>query len=256
MRATAAPMPARATVVAVLLSWVAAACSLGGGGVRPGAAAATTTTGPSTTTGQPPAEAPGAYGFSFQQEVRAGGEQWTLDAAGRVVGGGLTCRVRASGPGVAIDRYLIRVGDALWARDGTGGEFLAVDPAGDEVRALLAFCPRWAPDPGAAGLAGLVSGEAAQHQVAGVEALGYRGDAAALASAVGTGLGAAVVDVFNLWVAADGGWVVELDLSITGPGADLAPLLGPLPLPAGQATLVSRHRLDLGAAADPIKPPD
>ena len=203
----------------------------------------------------PEAEGPEAYGFTFEQAVTAETGAWTLSATGRVVSGDLTCRVRAAGPGVDLDRDLILVGDRLWARDHGTGEYRGWAGATRPSGRCSLFCPAWPTGATAAGLSPLVTGEPAHHVVSGVEALGYRADTAGLAAAVGADLGDAAAEVFNFWIAADTGWVLEVNLSVSGAGADLAPLLGPLPVPAGSATLTARHRLDLAAATDPILPP-
>jgi hypothetical protein len=204
---------------------------------------------------EPEAAAPEAFGFTFEQEVTAGAEAWTLGADGRVVAGNLTCRVRAAGPGVDLDQDLVVVGERLWARDHGNGEYHEVGGGNPAERALLAFCPAWPTGAVAAGLATLAVEEPAHHVVSGVAALGYRADAAGLAAAVGADLGAAVAGVFNFWIGADTGWLLEVDLSVSGTGVDLAPLLGPLPVPNGPITITARHSLDLAVAADPILPP-
>ncbi len=204
---------------------------------------------------QPEAAAPEAFGFTFEQEVTAGAEAWTLSAGGRVVAGNLTCRVRAAGPRVDLDRDLVVVAGRLWARDHGIGDYREVGGGNPAERALLAFCPAWPTGATTAGLAPLAVGEPAHHVVSGVAALGYQADAAGLAAAVGADLGAAVAGVFNFWIGADTGWVLEVNLSVSGTGADLAPLLGPLPVPDGAITVTARHRLDFAVTTDPILPP-
>jgi hypothetical protein len=198
---------------------------------------------------------PGAYGFSYELVAASATSSWSLNAEGRAVGDGLTCRMRANGPGVSLDRDLLMVGDRLWARDHDLGQYREVGGGNTGERALLALCPAWPPGAADAGLAALVSGEPARYVISGVDVLGYRGDAAGLAAATGADLGASTVDVFSFWIAAQTSWVMEVDLSLSGEATDLAPLLGPLPVPAGQITLTARHRLDLGAGTDPILPP-
>jgi hypothetical protein len=171
------------------------------------------------------------------------------------VAGNLTCRVRAAGPGVDLDRDLVVVAGRLWARDHGIGEYREVGGGNPAERALLAFCPAWPTGATTAGLAPLAVGEPAHHVVSGVAALGYQADAAGLAAAVGADLGAAVAGVFNFWIGADTGWVLEVNLSVSGTGPDLAPLLGPLPVPDGAITVTARHRLDFAVTADPILPP-
>lgn len=251
----------RAIGIIAALACLGAACSVGAGGVRPraadGTAGTTTTTAPdppaTTLPGLP--EEPEAYGFTFEQEVAAGGDSWSLTASGRVVGDDLTCRVRATGPGLALDRDLVLAGGRLWSREDGAAGYRVIGGGNPAERALLAYCPAWPPGAEAAGLLGLAAGEPTRHVVSGVEALGYRADAAGLAAAIGTDLGTAAVQVFNFWLAADDGWLLEVNLSVSGPGADLAPLLGPLPAPVGRTTVTARHRLDLAVSADPIGPP-
>jgi hypothetical protein len=242
------------------LACLGAACSFGAGGVRPETPAAgpTATTAADTSTTSspsPPGEVAAAYGFTFEQQVTSGADSWSLAASGRVVGTGLTCRVQVAGPGMALDHELVLVGDRLWSRDHGSGEYREVGGGNPAERALLAYCPAWPTTAAAAGLSGLAAGEPARHVVSGVEALGYRADTAGLAGAIGADLGTAVAETFNFWVAADGGRLLEVNLSVSGPGADLGPLLGSLPVPAGQATVTTRHRLDLGVSTDPIAPP-
>jgi hypothetical protein len=239
------------------LACLAAACSFGAGGVTPEALATGSPAGDSATTSSPvPAgEAAEAYGFTFEQEVTAGAESWSLTASGRVVGPGLTCRVRIAGPGMALDHELVLADGRLWSRDHGAGEYREVGGGNPAERALLAYCPAWPISAAAAGLARPAAGEPAHHTVGGVEALGYRADTAGLAGAVGADLGAATVETLNFWVAADGDVLLEVNLSVSGPGADLAPLLGRLPVPGGQTTVIVRHRLDLEVSTAPITPP-
>jgi hypothetical protein len=246
-----APAAGRALALAAVLACLGAACSPGAG-VRP--AVATAATAPAASP-LPDASAPEAYGFTLEQAVTADAGQWTLNATGRVASGNLACRVRAAGPGVDLDRDLILADGRLWARDHGSGEYQEVGGEDASQQALLALCPAWPTGAAAAGLSPLASGSPARHVVSGVEALGYRADAAGLEAALGADLGAAAAGVFDFWIAAGTGWVLEVDLSVSGAGTDLAPLLGPLPVPEGPATVTARHRLDLTAPADPILPP-
>lgn len=249
-------MAARAAAAAALLACLAGACSPAAGGVRPEAVLPATIalSASATKAGHDVAQAPAVFGFTFSREVTSGSQSWSLTAAGRAVQQDLVCRVRAAGPGVAFDRDLTRVDGRLWVRDHGGPAYREV-AADDAAADLLDYCPAWPPGPAAAGLSSLLKGEPARHLVAGVEALGYRGDGAALAAALGFDLGAAAVDVFNLWIGAREGWLVEVNLSVSGPSVDLQPLLGSLTPPGGRATVIDRHRLDLQAAATPIPPP-
>lgn len=261
MRSAGASSAARAVGITTALACLGAACSFGTGGVRPDApgptSAATTTTpdSPATTVPAAPGDAPEAYGFTFEQEVTAGGDTWSVAAYGRIVGVDLTCRVRSTGPGLALDHDLILAGGRLWSRSHGTADYREIGGGNPAERALLAYCPAWPPGAEAAGLSGLAIGEPAHHVVSGVGALGYRADAAGLAGAIGADLGSAAVGVFNFWIAADAGWLLEVNLSVSGPGADLAPLLGILPVPAGPTTMTARHRLDLAVSAEPITPP-
>jgi hypothetical protein len=260
MRSAGASSAPRAIGIAAALACLGAACSFGAGGIRPGApgptSEATTTTFESPAPRPaPPGDAPEAYGFTFEQEVTAGADSWSVTASGRVVGADLTCRVQATGAGLALDRDLILAGGRLWSRDHSAGGYREIGGGNPAERALLAYCPPWPPGAVAAGLAGLAAGEPARHTVGGIAALGYRSDASGLAAAIGADLGSAAVEVFNFWVAAEDGWLLELNLSVSGPGADLAPLLGSLPVPNRPTRLTARHRLDLAVSVDPIAPP-
>jgi len=261
MRSLRASAAARAIGIAAALACLGAACSSGAGGVRPGApgpaSEATTTTidSPAGPVPETPGDAPQAYGFTFEQEVTAGADSWSLTASGRIVGAALTCRVQIAGPGVALDHELVAVDGRLWSRDASATDYREIGGGNPAERALLAYCPAWPTSAAAAGLSGLEAGEPARHTVSGVEALGHRADTAALAGAIGADLGAAAVEVFNFWIAAEEGWLLEVNLSVSGPGADLAPLLGYLPVPGGHTTMTVRHRLDLAVSTDPITPP-
>ena len=260
MRAAAFLGP-RAIGIAAALACLGAACSVGAGGVRPDApgpaSEATTTTLDSPEATLPPAsgDAPEAYGFTFEQEVASGRDSWSVTVSGRVVGTDLTCRVQATGAGLALDRDLVLTGGRLWSRDHSAADYREIGGGNPAERGLLAYCPPWPPGAAAAGLAGLAAGEPARHTVGGVAALGYRSDASGLAAAIGADLGSAAVEVFNFWIAAEDGWLLEVNLSVSGPGADLAPLLGSLPVPDGPTSLTARHRLDLAVSAEPIAPP-
>ncbi|MCU0280253.1 MAG: hypothetical protein MUE66_00130 [Acidimicrobiia bacterium] len=261
MRSAGASCAPRAIGIAAALACLGAACSFGAGGVRPGApgptseATKTTIDSPATTLPVAPGDAPEAYGFTFEQEVTSGRDSWSVTVSGRVVGANLTCRVQTTGAGLALDRDLILAGGRLWSRDHSAAGYREIGGGNPTERALLAYCPPWPPAPAAAGLAGLAAGEPARHTVGGVTALGYRSDASGLAAAIGTDLGSTAVEVFNFWIAAEEGWLLEVNLSVSGPGADLAPLLGSLPVPDGPTSLTARHRLDLAVSTAPIAPP-
>jgi len=261
MRSAGASSAPRAIGIAAALACLGAACSFGAGGVQPGApgptseAPTTTIDSPATTLPVAPGDAPEAYGFTFEQAVTASGNSWSVTVSGRVVGANLTCRVQATGAGLALDRDLILADGRLWSRDHSAADYREIGGGNPAERALLAYCPLWPPGVAAAGLAGLAAGEPARHTIGGVAALGYRSDASGLAAAIGADLGSAAVEVFNFWVAAEDGWLLEVNLSVSGPGADLAPLLGSLPVPDGPTTVTARHRLDLAVSTDPITPP-
>ncbi|MCB2223323.1 MAG: hypothetical protein KQH83_04020 [Actinobacteria bacterium] len=193
--------------------------------------------------------APSSYEFAFERTVEIGGERWSVSSSGTVSGADVACTVEADLPGLSAGRDLVLAGGRLWA-DGTA----AVSAAGAVDRALIAFCPAWPADPGAAGLSGAMDGTPARHEVGGLAALGYRGDAGDLEAAFGVPAGSAEVAVFTFWVAAQGGWLVGLDLRVEGDASSLAQVIG-TGYPSGTArVVVSQHLAAIGEAAA-VTPP-
>jgi hypothetical protein len=203
----------------------------------------------------PPSVGPEGYLFEYRQVVAIDGDQWSTTAEGVVEGFDVSCRVRLDRPDVSADREYVVVDGRVWSRTSGQGDYTETAGAGVLDQTLLAYCPLWPIDLFEAGLGDVAQGTPAQHEVGGVAALGYRGEAEHLAAALGSRLDDIEVEVFNVWVAEGSTWLVELDTSLTGDSADLAQLIGP-GYPEGTARVSMRHRVsNIGGAEATVTPP-
>jgi len=197
---------------------------------------------------------PLSYAFSFERTVEIGDERWTASASGTVAGDAVACTVSLNHPSLKIDRDLISADGRLWARDGPG-RYQARSAAGAIDRHLLAMCPAWPVDPGAAGLADLLIATPARHDAENTAVLGYRGTGADLEMMLGLSPLAATVQAFDIWVATDTGWMVVLDLRLTGEASKLTQLIGVgFPEDASVTVTISQTITAIGEAGT-INPP-
>jgi hypothetical protein len=197
---------------------------------------------------------PSGYRFDHRQVVTIEGTQWPTTAEGIVHGSDVSCRVRLDRPDGTADREFIVVDGRVWSRPTGQGDYVESPSAAVLDRTLLTFCPLWSIDPFEAGLGGVTEGTPARHEVGGVPALGYRGTTADLGTALGGSAGDVVVDVFNVWISEGTGWLVELDISLTGEAADLAALVGP-GYPGGTTQVSMRYRVSDLENVDAVQPP-
>jgi hypothetical protein len=202
-----------------------------------------------------PEETPESHRFTTSLTASGEGGTLLITAVGSRTGDATACRVTAEWPDGMVDREFRRVGGRLWGRE-SGGDWSAVGEGNTLDRTLLLWCPAWPLHPRAAGLVGLLEGDAARMATAAGDLLGYRGDQDDLAEALGVPMRAVIVDVFTAWVTHDGRHLIEVNLSVEGPAAALAPLLGAWPAPGDTVELGLRHRVeDLGADLPAILPP-
>ena len=198
------------------------------------------------------ARAPEGYAFEFERIVTIGEQRWVIAAEGMVAGADLSCRVRMQGFGQTVDRDMVRVGGAMWARDHGRPGYTPVGTGNALDAPLVAFCPAWPVDTAVARL--VPSGEPARHSLAGVAAHGYRGTVDDVADSVGAPLDAVTVEVFNYWIADDAPWILEINLVASGPTLSMAALVGP-GLPEGTATVTIRQQITSIGDTTPILPP-
>lgn len=196
-----------------------------------------------------------SHRFSLELDVSAGEQTLSVAVDGVAVGADLNCRITVSGPSTEIDRELRRVDGATWGRE-AGRDWERVGANALDA-ALSTLCPAWPLGMDASGLSGMVGGEAAELTSGELgDLLGYRGDEAHLAAAVGAPMRGVTVDTMNAWITEGTGLLVELNVHAIGPPAALVPLVGPWPLPEGGVLeLELHHRVtEIGEIA-PIGPP-
>jgi len=202
-----------------------------------------------------PGAGPDSYRFSFEQRAVVDGSVHSTTAEGIVDLSSVSCRVRIEAPGTMIDRDLVLIGTTLWARPHDSGDYRVAAGGAVADRALLAHCPPWPVDLAAAGLGGVVEGEPAVHSLEGREVLGFRGDAGALAAALGVDPESLSVEVFTVWVATGTPWILDLRLDATGSGSALGGLIAPeIPADASVQVVVGQQITDVGEAG-PVRPP-
>ncbi len=197
---------------------------------------------------------PSSYEFTFERVVEIGGTTWKATSAGTVDGTSVSCRVSLDLPSLRATRDLVSVDGRLWTRTGSG-DYLPHSTAGAVDSLMLSMCPGWPVDVSRAGLAGALTGTPAGHNIGGIPALGYRGTGADLERAFGVDPAVATIAVFNLWVATDTSWVIEMDLTLTGDTTGLVQLIGP-GFPEGEsATVTISQRISSIGEAGRVIPP-
>jgi len=201
-----------------------------------------------------PSRGPDHYEFEFERIVEIGTTRWSASASGTVDGSSVACRASIDHPSLQVDRDLISAGSRIWAREGAG-DYTERGSAGLIDRMLLDLCPGWPIDAAGAGLAGAFDDTPASHDIGGLAAQGYRGTESDLESALGIDPGTVTVRVFNIWVAAGTGWIVDLDLSVSGDTSALDELIG-TGFPSGSTAIVTiSQRITAIGEAGPVTPP-
>jgi len=207
------------------------------------------TTGPGV-----PSRDPDHYEFEFERIVEIGTTRWSASASGTVDGSSVACRASIDHPSLQVTRDLIYAGDRIWAREGSD-DYTERGTAGVIDRMLLDLCPGWPIDASGAGLSGAFDDTPASHDIGGLAARGYRGTESDLESALGIDPGTVTVRVFNIWVADGTGWIVDLDLSVSGDTSALLELIGS-GFPVGSAAIVTiSQRITAIGEAGPVTPP-
>jgi len=197
---------------------------------------------------------PDSYEFTFERIVEIGDKQWMSTASGTIDGDAVACSATLDLPSLRVERDLIWVGGRLWTRDGSDG-YLPRSTAGSVDRQLLALCPAWPVDLAGAGLAGALTDTPARHDINGTPALGYRGTGADLEQALGLDPFATTIQVFNLWIAENTAWIIEMDLALSGDTTMLAQLIG-AGFPEGESASVTiSQRIKAIGEAGRVIPP-
>jgi len=172
---------------------------------------------------------PDSYEFTFERIVEIGDKQWMSTASGTIDGDAVACSATLDLPSLRVERDLIWVGGRL--------------------------CPAWPVDLAGAGLAGALTDTPARHDINGTPALGYRGTGADLEQALGLDPFATTIQVFNLWIAENTAWIIEMDLALSGDTTMLAQLIG-AGFPEGESASVTiSQRIKAIGEAGRVIPP-
>ncbi|MDX1689556.1 MAG: hypothetical protein R3290_00895, partial [Acidimicrobiia bacterium] len=197
-----------------------------------------------------PAATPALPAYAFATErIVVGDDRVAFGSEGTIDGDDVACTITVDG---AVTE-LRRVGDVVWER--RGDDLVRVGGPATAQRALLARCPSWPLDARVSGLNLAVGPEPAVYVLDGVRVLGHRGDADDLGAVLDVDPAGLDVEVFNVWLAEDSPWLVELDLVVGGPASVLEPLTGVAGDPDDRVTVTVRHRVTELGQAPPVLPP-